>query len=603
MQIALLSTLAALAASVAATPVPACQRVAGVKNIPAPVAPLKWSDWNFLSTTDTHGYQAGQGLNKNDGLYSANWADFTTFVRDMKRKAEALDVELFVTDSGDIHDGSALADNVGNLTNGVYSTPMILKTDYDVLALGNHELYQEAVARDMFENFGPKWNGKYLASNTYIAKTSAVDEKGKPTAEFLPFTKYRYFQGTRGSKVLAFGWMFNFTAGITKFARINPVQEEVKAAWFLDALNQYKDADFVLMAGHMTLRTGTGIWPASSNAEWQAAVDAIRKVLPTTPIVIFGGHRHVRDYHTFGPNTYALSAGRYMETVGFLSISKKDGLVSRRYINSNLVSFNTHLDRPIDFALGQNSKIGREINEDIANALVKTNYSVVYGCAPQDYYLSRVPSTDPSSVFNMLGKELAPALTAAAGAKATRPIFAVINGGGTRYDIFKGEFTVADAFNVIPFTNIFQTVRAVPLSAIKQLKTALGSIKPPRRRNLESSNSLVGVERRQNPACTYKFGYVTNDTITGNGGERGDDIQACPFPFFNYPSYVFSPSTLPDDDTQLFDVLFYDFINKTMITAFQAINYTIPATFENYIDAKFSSLSILPSIASTKWKC
>jgi hypothetical protein len=40
-------------------------------------SPLVWSDWNFIATTDTHGWEAGHGLD-NDGQYSADWAGTVT---------------------------------------------------------------------------------------------------------------------------------------------------------------------------------------------------------------------------------------------------------------------------------------------------------------------------------------------------------------------------------------------------------------------------------------------------------------------------------------------------------------------------------------------
>ncbi|KAJ3104657.1 hypothetical protein HDU96_008856 [Phlyctochytrium bullatum] len=613
----------ALAATGAfAAPHPPCKKT-DIKDIPVPMTPLKWGDWNFLSTTDTHGFQAGQGSD-NGGLFGANWADWTVFVRDMKRKADEMGVELFVTDSGDIHDGSALADNVPpGLVNGEFSTPMMLKTDYDVLALGNHEMYVESVARDMYTRFGPAWNGKYLASNTYIAKTNETDANGRPTAEFVPIAnKYRYFTGTKGTRVMAFGWVFNFERGRTPFARVVKMEDEVKNPWFKEALTA-QPIDLIVMAGHCTLRASTstpatsGIFPSPPNPEWVAVVNAIRAIHPTIPIVILGGHRHARDYLTFGPNTWAIASGRYMESIGFLSVSKKDGLVGRRYLKTesnrinplnsgNVPTFNFHLGRPLDFSLGENTVIGREINGMIEAAKQATNYSVVLGCAPKDLYLNRVPSTDPNSIFTFLGQELHN--VAVEGAKLRNkppknPAFVVVNGGGQRFDIFKGELTIADSFQAMPFLNIFRTIRDVPFSTVKLIRGAMEAVRPPRRRDLDSSIDFE-IERRQAPECPYKLGYVTNDTLTGEGQPAGDDVQACPFPIFPLPSYVYSPSVLPDaKDTDLFDFVFYDFLEATVRNATAAI---LPnPKIEDYVDKTFSSRNIWETVTKYKadWKC
>ncbi|KAJ3096416.1 hypothetical protein HDU97_005913 [Phlyctochytrium planicorne] len=591
----LFSSVIVLAIAAGSSLAAPCQK-ASIKGIPVPTTPLRWGDWNFLHTTDTHGYQAGHE-DENGGIYNANWADFTVFVRDMKRKADAQDQELFLIDSGDIHDGSALSDNVGDKVFGVYSTPMIQETDYDVLALGNHELYQDSVARDMYTRFGPAWGGKYLASNTEIQVN-----KTDGTQSWVPISqKYRYFKGTKGTNVLSFGWIFNFTGGIAKTARVNPIVEEVKKDWFKEALTN-KPIDLVIMAGHVTLREKSGIAPDGPNPEWLAAIRAVRAFLPDTPIVIFGGHRHVRDYYSFGPNIYALSSGRYMETVGFLSLTK-DGKVSRRYLDSNIPTFNYHLERPLDFALGKNAAVGKKINEMIEAAKIQTNYSQVYGCAPQDYFLSRVPSTDPSSIFSIIGKELAGVLKIAAGDKfGKNPVFAIVNGGGQRFDVFAGEFTVADSFNVLPFKNVFRTIRNVPFSTIKIFRATLDTIKPSRRRNLASNDAPANIVAREDK-CTATLGLVTIDDIKS---EAGDDTLHCPLPFFPYPNYVYSPQSFPAEvkDEQLYDLIFYDFIEPQVKVAYKQLTNT-DAVIENYIDPNFNSLLIWPTLATNlpTWKC
>jgi 2',3'-cyclic-nucleotide 2'-phosphodiesterase (5'-nucleotidase family) len=46
---------------------------------------------------------------------------------------------------------------------------------------------------------------------------------------------------------------------------------------------------------------------------------AIRALHPDTPIMIFGGHTHIRDCVQYDGRTMALESGRYMETVGWMS--------------------------------------------------------------------------------------------------------------------------------------------------------------------------------------------------------------------------------------------------------------------------------------------
>jgi 2',3'-cyclic-nucleotide 2'-phosphodiesterase (5'-nucleotidase family) len=62
-----------------------------------PSNPLQWGQINFLQTTDTHGWLEGHIKEQN---YGADWGDFVSFTRHMKRKAQKLNVDLLLIDTG-----------------------------------------------------------------------------------------------------------------------------------------------------------------------------------------------------------------------------------------------------------------------------------------------------------------------------------------------------------------------------------------------------------------------------------------------------------------------------------------------------------------------
>jgi hypothetical protein len=131
------------------------------------------------------------------------------------------------------------------------------------------------------------------------------------------------------------------------------------------------------------------------------------------PIIIFGGHFHRRDFTNtlYGLNVYALESGRYMETVGFLSVKKPASqnapyIVNRRYLDSNLPTFNYHLGTPLDTALSQTSPKGLNILSMLKEAKAITLYDQVIGCVPQNYYMDRVPFDAPNSIFSFLSSNL-----------------------------------------------------------------------------------------------------------------------------------------------------------------------------------------------------
>jgi 2',3'-cyclic-nucleotide 2'-phosphodiesterase (5'-nucleotidase family) len=79
--------------------------------------------------------------------------------------------------------------------------------------------------------------------------------------------------------------------------------------WFIEAIQE--ECDFFLLVGHMSIRGG--------DSEWTAIVSAIRVVHPLIPILVFGGHHHIRDCVQEDDRSMSLASGRYMETIGFLS--------------------------------------------------------------------------------------------------------------------------------------------------------------------------------------------------------------------------------------------------------------------------------------------
>lgn len=70
-----------------------------------PRDPLEWGQINFLHTTDTNGWLEGHLKEKN---YGADWGDFVSFVKHMRQKADKLNVDLLLIDTGLFYSSSCL---------------------------------------------------------------------------------------------------------------------------------------------------------------------------------------------------------------------------------------------------------------------------------------------------------------------------------------------------------------------------------------------------------------------------------------------------------------------------------------------------------------
>jgi 2',3'-cyclic-nucleotide 2'-phosphodiesterase (5'-nucleotidase family) len=151
-----------------------------------PRAPLRWGALNVLHTTDTHGWLEGH---LKEPSYGADWGDFVSFAAHMRGKADELGVDLLLVDSGDLHDGNGLSD--ATTPNGAVSNPVFENVDYDLLTIGNHELYVSDIAYDHFHQFAKVFGDRYLTSNVRIKA---------PNGDFEYIGKqYRYFTTKRGA--------------------------------------------------------------------------------------------------------------------------------------------------------------------------------------------------------------------------------------------------------------------------------------------------------------------------------------------------------------------------------------------------------------------
>ncbi|GMG41068.1 unnamed protein product [Ambrosiozyma monospora] len=121
---------------------------------------LRLGDINFLHTTDTHGWYLGH---LNQRQYSSDWGDFISFASNLKQLTAEQGGDLLLVDTGDKHDGNGLTDLT--TPNGFLSNPIFSMADYDIITVGNHELYVEEVSKLEFETIVPRYGEKFISTN------------------------------------------------------------------------------------------------------------------------------------------------------------------------------------------------------------------------------------------------------------------------------------------------------------------------------------------------------------------------------------------------------------------------------------------------------
>ncbi|KAI9744636.1 MAG: hypothetical protein M1818_002165 [Claussenomyces sp. TS43310] len=626
-----------------------------------PYRPLDWGQINFLQTTDTHGWLEGHIKERN---YGADWGDFVSFTHHMKRKAQELDVDLLLIDTGDLHDGAGLSD--ASTPNGIYSNPIFENIDYDLLTIGNHELYISDISYETFRNFSAYYGDKYLTSNVqiYNPQTKAYEYIG---------AKYRYFSTEHGLRIMAFGVIFDFT-GNSNASIVTKTADLVKQQWFLNAINYTEPIDLFLVLGHNPPRT------TSSTSTFGTLYKTIRSIKPNTPIQAFGGHTHVLYDHM----ATGLEAGRYCETLGWLSMTgidsptyfgemnpegvpnpttiavktaaassssvgstnskasasphaqllKRQSQVSgntsnpyrysRRYLDWNRLTFAYHANgsqnNPFDIDKGTT------VTNEITSIRSKLNLTSLYGCAPATYCQSCKPFGTPGNIFGLLTTALA--ATVINETRKSIPRLILINTGSIRFDLVEGPFTYDDSFIVSPFTDGFQFIPEVPYEYASQVLGILNA-GPYQKRDFDTRDfsfttitgaeepcldphlgplspvqkrsSTRGIVRRQSTSPIVP-GYTTTDDF----GSDGDDTKHSSIPYYSQPNDIQANASFPLDGSAppSVDLIFLDFIAKGyVVPALQSVgaNYTM-ADVSYYLPSTFTTNSYLPAYAKLAWQ-
>ena len=430
-----------------------------------------------------------------------------------------------------------------------------------------------------------------MASNLdiYNPKTGKLE----PLAQrFKKFTTKN-----QGIRILAFGFLFDFTSNANNSV-VHRVEDTVKEEWFTEALKD-RDVDLIVVFGHVDIRS----------TEYALLFSTIRSLHWDTPIQFFGGHTHIRDYKIFDSKSVAVESGRYMETIGFMSI---DGLstggtkekapvpqsskltFSRRYIDNNLFSMHHHS--------GKDDKTfptehGREVSKAIGDARESLGLGKVYGCAPQDLWISRRPYPHNESIFTWIEEQLLPqSIEKSDRIRAGGKALVLTNTGAIRFDIFKGPFTKDTKFLVSPFTSAIHYIKDVPYKAASQVLKLLNNEGPIMLEMMESrallqppevfaantrphmlqalGDAFAKPEQGQMPLNSDEDepkpfpGYTTKD----DAGTDGDDTVHEPIAFYNVPNCIqsavgFNPAKDKDQEPETVDLMYNQFMEKWVLLA------------------------------------
>lgn len=589
--------------------------------VSAPLRELPWAQLNFLHTTDTHGWHAGH---LQEPSYSADWGDYISFAERLRERADQEKRDLLLIDTGDRIEGNGLYD--ASDPKGVYTRKIFREQAIDVICVGNHELYKNSSSNNEYLHTVPDFAGNYLASNLDIIDP----QSGSPVPLAQRYKKFT--TKNQGIRIIAFGFLFNFRANSNN-TMIQYVEKTIKEKWFQQAIRD-REVDLFVIAGHIPVRS----------PELSDIFKAIREVQWDTPIQFFGGHSHIRDYAKYDSNAYAIESGRYMETIGFMSIDRlstggkaepasKFGLskvspkFARRYIDNNLFSFHRHTSlNDTSFPTGH----GRNVSAMIFAARKEMQLDKRFGCAPSDFWTNRAPYPSNQSIFTLLQDKVLPGMVFDE-KRGNRPRLVLTNTGAIRFDIFKGPFSVDNKFTVSPFTNGFRYIKDVPFSVSKRLlailnqevpqlvqfQDVLGYKAPVPSTELKDEGaqgqdwaSTFGSTPQQavladhlHPDTELSPGYTTTD----DAGNDGDDTLHSKISFYRVPNCIESrigfQGVAHAANPETADLIYNDFIQSYVLLALKFLGTDYIEDDTDVYMKGWDMTRVISTWISREWPC
>ena len=526
----------------------------------------------------------------------------------MREKAEAQGQDLLVIDTGDRVEGNGLYDS--SEPKGVYLSDILRHQHIDLLTSGNHELYKQDTSEAELLTTVPNFRGNYLASN--------IDIIHPTTQELVPLApRYKKFTTKKqGIRIVAFGFLFDFTGNWNNTV-VQKVSSTIKEDWFQEAIRD-KEVDLFLVVGHVPVHS----------PEYRAIFKEIRGIRWDTPIQFFGGHQHVRDYAKYDSKAYGLASGRFMETVGFISIDglntpKSNHLSSavaspvfkRRYIDQNLYSYYHHTgldEETFPTEMGQN------VSRLIAKARTDLHLDQVHGCAPHELWMSRVKYPSPNSLYTWLETQV---LTDSLkdDSRVDVPTLAVVNTGAMRFDIFQGPFTQDSTFILSPFTSGFRYVKDIPYGKAQLIVEVLNKqsqILQVSQEGESSFTTLAPPEQLAYPEDVVVNNWVHSDqtplsgklvpgyTTQDDAGTDGDDTVHEPISFYRVPNVIQVLLHNTTETPETVDLVYIDFIEKYVVMAakFAGLDVDIAKESDVYMP-QMSLTNLILDWVKKHWKC
>mmetsp|Transcript_18538 Transcript_18538/g.33161 ORF Transcript_18538/g.33161 Transcript_18538/m.33161 type:complete len:835 (+) Transcript_18538:135-2639(+) len=338
-----------------------------------PIQPI-----NIIVLTDVHSWVMGHGDHAM-ALGDIDYGHVLSFYQQFKETVLNHDLgadslsstsntpDLYLVNNGDYLHGTLLGDDPGRYLSGILG-----KMPYDIVTVGDHELTNSDSLGVLREPGGlfDEWGDRLITSNVRIttddSSSSSSNEKKKADALLTPLGRnYKLLHGNQGT-VLVLGFLYDMGRHDQKSPvdlTVENVEDALKQRWFTSLfmettfdstgkevhrpLEQFQ-FDVVLAMAHMDVED-----------ELIALLHStIRGYVGDTMTIQFvTGHTHKRAYAELDDYATSFEAGRYLETIGYVSFHPGvAGSSEHVFIDADRISLGQ--------SLGMSASVEEEANED-----------------------------------------------------------------------------------------------------------------------------------------------------------------------------------------------------------------------------------------------
>ncbi len=401
-----------------------------------------------------------------------------------------------LVDDGDSVQGEA----IGTLTRGEAVIGLMNQMGYDAAIPGNHEF---DYGTDQFLRLADMAAFPYISCNftkngeLVFEPYTIVEAAGKKIAFVgvttpMTFTTSTptYFQDENGS------FIYGFMQDETGQKLYDAVQSAVDSA-------RKEGADYVYVLAHLGLEDTCSPWTYADVISHTSGID-----------VFLDGHSHDTEQVVMknrdGKNVTRSAVGTKLNCIGRSIIHAEDGTIETDILSwpnsesaPRLLDMDNEMTAAVDAAF-------KELDDEMNTVVARSDVELIIN-DPEETDLSGNPIRMVRRAETNLGDLCADALREATGAD-----IAILNGGGIRSGIGRGDITMGDILNVFPFNNTLCVVEATGQQILDALEWGARNVPDENGAFLQVSGLSYEIDSTVDSGCQSD----ENGMCTGIEGNR-----------------------------------------------------------------------------------